>query len=349
MDHQDMDPAELLVQNYLSRLSAAARGRMPAGDRRALVRRTLDFIEQSTGPVGSASALEVGQLLSGLGDPAAIAAQEQVRLAAARGEAAPVPADGARRGRILHRWPGQASWHWPSQPAGRPQLAQSLMDVPAERAGSPADGEELIGKVTTAARPARLHLHRTRTASARTPEVLRLVVTNQSAPSAAVPARPSWPSVVARDADQEDDQHVAAGPPLVVRRAGSLAVQAAGRFRRQPLESVAVVLAGIGGAAFPPVWLLGAVLALMSRVWDYRDKWAGLGLPVLLTVIGTVVGVCLTASHATFGGDVHDGFVSADVLSRVMAVLGASYLAWRATPERRQPVVPSWSKERKLS
>lgn len=345
-----MNPAQQLVQDYLSRLSAAARGRMTAADRRALVRRTLDLIERSTGPVGSASGLEVGRLLSALGDPAAIVDQEQARLAAARGGSVPVPADGGRPARTVRRWPGQASWHWPSQPAGSPQLAQSLMDVADdERAARPAGAEELTGKITTRARPARLHLHRSRTEAGQAPEVLRLVVTNKSAQSADVPARPSWPSVVARDVSQEDDQEEAAGPPWVVRRAGSLAVWVADRFRTQPLESVAAVLLGIGGAAFPPVWLVGAVVAIWSRVWDYRDKWVGLGLPVLLTVVGTVVGVCLTASHATLGGDVHDGFVSADVVSRVVAVLGASYLVWRATPGRRRPVVPSWSKTHKLS
>ncbi len=346
-----MDPAQQLVHDYLSRLSAAARGRMTGSERRALVSRTLDLIERSTGPVGSASGLEVGKLLSALGDPVAIAEQEHARLAAARGEAVPAPADGSRLARVRQLWPGQASWHWPSQPAGSPALAQSLMEVADhDRPALAPDGEELAGKITSSGRPARLHLHRTRTETGRAPEVLRLVVTNQSAaPAATGPARPSWPSVVARDAGQEDDQERAPGPHWAVRRAGSLAVRVAGRFRSQPVESVAIVLLGIGGAAFPPIWLAGAVVAVWSRVWDYRDKWAGLGLPVLLTVVGLVVGVCLTAGHATLAHDAHDGFVSADVVSRVMAVLSASYLAWRATPGQRRPVVPSWSKERKLS
>jgi hypothetical protein len=346
-----MNPAEQLVQDYLSRLSAAARSRLAAADRRALVRRTLDFIEQSTGPLRSVSALEVGKLLAGLGDPAAIVDQEQARLAAARGDTGPAPADGVRVTRLLRRQPGQSSWHWPSQPAGSPQLADSLMAVADEQPrAAPADGYALTGKIMM---PARLHLHRARTEAQHEPEVLRLVVTDQSGTGegqpSQLPARPSWPSVVARDTGEEGEQDADPGPSWAVRHGVSLAVWVAGRFRTQPLESVAVVLIGIGGAAFPPVWVLGAAVALASRVWNHRDKWTGLGLPVLLTVVGTVAGICLTAGHATLSHDVHDGFVSADMLSRVLALLGAVYLGWRASPARRRPVVPSWARTHKIS
>lgn len=346
-DYQGMNPAEQLAQDYLSRLSAAARGRLAAGDRRALVSRTLDFIERSTGPLRSISALEVGKLLAGLGDPAAIVDQEQARLATARGEVAPVSAGGVRVTRMLRRQPGQASWHWPSLPATSPELAGLLMAVADEQPPArPAGGQALIGKITM---PARLHPHRGRTEGQHAPEVLRLVVTDESGGlSARLPARPSWPSVVARDVGEEDED-AAAGPSWLVGRAESLVVWITGRFRTQPVESVAAVLLGIGGAAFPPIWVLGAAVALASRVWNYRDKWAGLGLPVLLTVVGTVAGICLTASHATLSHDAHDGYVSADMLSRVMALLGASYLVWRASPERRRPVVPSWARTRKIS
>ena len=49
--------------------------------------------------------------------------------------------------------------------------------------------------------------------------------------------------------------------------------------REKTLESVATILLGVGGVIFPPIWLLGAVVALASKVWDYRDKWVGLAGP----------------------------------------------------------------------
>ena len=46
--------------------------------------------------------------------------------------------------------------------------------------------------------------------------------------------------------------------------------------RRRPLEATAIVLMGLGGLIFPPVWLLGAALTLFSKHWDFRDRWVGL-------------------------------------------------------------------------
>ena len=58
-----------------------------------------------------------------------------------------------------------------------------------------------------------------------------------------------------------------------------LAVGAARLARRYPLESIAVVLLGVGGLIFPfPFWLLGGLLAIWSRVWQHprqmdRARW----------------------------------------------------------------------------
>jgi len=133
----------------------------------------------------------------------------------------------------------------------------------------------------------------------------------------------------------------------IVRRARPVIRGLRSWYRRRPLEASAVVVLGIGGASYPPLWLLGAALALASRLWDYRDKWVGLALPLLLTVIGTAFGVT-RGGRLSVGAGVHEGWVYAVVISRIAAVLGASYLAWRTLHGRRPPPVPPWNRPHKI-
>ncbi len=67
--------------------------------------------------------------------------------------------------------------------------------------------------------------------------------------------------------------------------------------RRHPLEAVAVVLLGLGGLIYPPVWLMGALVAIFSKAWSISDKWIGLALPVFLVIVGIVVEVSLDGTH----------------------------------------------------
>ena len=134
---------------------------------------------------------------------------------------------------------------------------------------------------------------------------------------------------------------------LLARQVGRAVRGVVSWYRRCPLEASAVVLLGIGGASYPPVWLLGAALALASPVWDYRDKWVGLALPVLLTVIGAAFGVA-RGGHVSVGEGVHEGWVYAVVISRIVAALGAGYLAWRTMHGRRPPPVPPWNRPHKI-
>ncbi len=117
--------------------------------------------------------------------------------------------------------------------------------------------------------------------------------------------------------------------------------------RRRPLEAAAVTLLGLGGVIFPPVWLLGAAVTLGSRLWDYRDKWLGLAGPVLITILGIVAGVAASGDNG-MGHSVHEGWVAADIVSRLAAAVGAAYLAWRSVHDRRPPEVPPWNKARKV-
>ncbi len=118
-------PTEQLIRDYLNRLSVAARGRLGAEDRRALVNRTHDFIDRNASRSGPATSMQVAALLSRLGDPRVLVDQEVARLAATRGEdAAAAPVKPGLRDR-LRRGTGQASWHWPVV-TGSPDLQSQL-------------------------------------------------------------------------------------------------------------------------------------------------------------------------------------------------------------------------------
>jgi hypothetical protein len=135
--------------------------------------------------------------------------------------------------------------------------------------------------------------------------------------------------------------------PVLSRHVRRTVAAAAAWYRRNPLEASAVTLLGLGGAIFPPVWLLGAVVALASRVWDGRDKWLGLALPVLLPVIAIAVGAT-DGGRVSMGHGVHEGWVYGVVASRIAALLSASYLAWRSVHGRRPPAVPPWNRPHKV-
>jgi hypothetical protein len=126
-------------------------------------------------------------------------------------------------------------------------------------------------------------------------------------------------------------------------RAGGLLLA----MRKRPLETVAVALLGVGGVIYPPVWLLGAAVALFSKAWDYRDKWIGLGGTVLLAVVGTDAWASL-GGHAAFVLDVHRWWLHAGVVSRVAAVIGTVYLVWRLNHAWRVPEIPPWNKPHRV-
>jgi hypothetical protein len=127
----------------------------------------------------------------------------------------------------------------------------------------------------------------------------------------------------------------------MLRAAGLGALAAAGATaRRSPLEAAALVLLGPGGAAFPLIWLGGAALVVISRVWDFRDKWISLaGLP-LLVIVGTAVEIAMGGRHESFSGYAHGALMWASLLSRAGALLGAAYLGWRLRRGPRPPALP---------
>jgi hypothetical protein len=377
-----MSPAEELVRDYLSRLSNAARGQLSPDDRRALVKRTREFIERRTYIGRPPTALEVAKLLSGLGDPTGLVSQERQRLAGLRGEELK-PAGSGRLVRMLHGNPGRvvgASWHWPVQPGSRADLQLTLLDsdAPAVANGASLNGAGGHKSAGPAARDANGGGKRAAPAMRDADETAALIpappadaaglgdvmangdVVDISANGSAAPVPIETVPLEAVPAETLPAKTVpiglgsltwsVTGPANLRRKRAAAALGRLGSWaRRNKVEAAAVVLLGIGGAIFPPVWLLGAVVALASRLWDYRDKWLGLALPVLLTVIALVVGIAAAGGGGSLGMHLHESWIFADVTSRLTALLGAGYLAWRSARGRRPPATPPWDRPHKVA
>ncbi len=142
------------------------------------------------------------------------------------------------------------------------------------------------------------------------------------------------------------DQFSAIGRAVGRRLAGlglALVVIAA----RDWLEAIAVLLQGVGGAIYPPIWLIGALITSISKKWDLRDKWLGLALPVLTVIFGATLTLVLGGQHSALSSYALEGWLAAGRLSRIAAVLGAVYLLWRLHRGLRAPRRPPWSTPRR--
>lgn len=351
-----MGPAtEQLIRDYLNRLSVAARGRLRPDDQRALVDRTRDVIEQQAGAAGAASTLEVGRLLYRLGDPSALVEQERHRIADAGGQL-PEPLAirspiakvlrrdfGKPRG-LRRRWPvrtdlqptlrhtngtaaaaGGSSTGTARDAAasggGREDSREPVLYVPAQ----PDDRDWFFQ--TLGGQPAPDHGE----PPATTVEDGETAEPDNAAPTGVSPA---WQLTTPRD-------------PVIRQQLRRALAAVVAWCRQKPLEASAVALLGLGGAIYPPIWLLGAAVTLASRAWDGRDKWLGLALPVLLTVIVASLGVTV-GGHVSLGHGLHEGWAFGVAGSRVAAILSASYLCWRTMHGRRPPAVPPWNRPHKV-
>jgi hypothetical protein len=119
--------------------------------------------------------------------------------------------------------------------------------------------------------------------------------------------------------------------------------------RQRPLEAVAVVLVGLGGAVYPPVWLLGAAIALASRAWDARDKWLGLAIPLFAVVVGMAADVSLSGAQHSAGAYFREAWIFGSHLGRLLALLGAVYLVWRTQQPPRRQLKEPWKKQRRFN
>jgi hypothetical protein len=115
-------------------------------------------------------------------------------------------------------------------------------------------------------------------------------------------------------------------------------------FRQWPLESVVVVLIGLGGLILPVVfWPAGGLVALWSRTWDARDKWVALLGPAVILLLGTVVIALIIGGN----GDAVVAYWHAlrldwGYLLRIGGLLCAAYLVLRVRRGPRKQRVPPW-------
>jgi hypothetical protein len=93
------------------------------------------------------------------------------------------------------------------------------------------------------------------------------------------------------------------------------------------------------------IWLIGAAIAVPSRLWDLRDKWSGLAGPVALVILGTAITLAVGGTRATMPGYVHEALAGSVYLIKVGSLAGAGYLAWRVGKGRRIPRVPPWQRQ----
>ena len=119
-----------------------------------------------------------------------------------------------------------------------------------------------------------------------------------------------------------------------------------GRLARENVvESVAILLLGLGGLILPfPFWPIGAIVAMFSRLWDVKDKAIAVTGPMLVTLALSVI----AAPFVGGSGNVivvyfHALGVSFGLLVRVGSVITAAYLAWRVSKGPRVKV-PPWKR-----
>lgn len=171
--------------------------------------------------------------------------------------------------------------------------------------------------------------------------------TNGVPPAPARSAAPAAPGAAADEASAppREPRTLRAVATALGHRATQLAWDGWDLFRQWPLESVAVVLIGLGGLILPVVfWPAGGLVALWSRAWDARDKWIALLGPAVITLLGTVVIALIVGGQ----GDAAVAYWHAlrldwGYLLRIGSVLCAAYLVLRVRhgPRRR---VPPWQR-----
>jgi hypothetical protein len=129
---------------------------------------------------------------------------------------------------------------------------------------------------------------------------------------------------------------------------GGVIATATAIVRKNPVEMLALVLLGIGGAVYPPIWLIGVLLVAPSRKWSSHHKYVGLVLPLIAIVIGTVLTLVIGGQHDSLSSYAYEAWLGAERISRVATLLGAVYLFWALRRGRREPRTPPWNVPHRL-
>ena len=362
---------EQLVTDYMTRVAQAAR-LLPKGDRMAFVGRTRALVEREVGPPGTRTdAGQVAAALARLGEPEDLVTEERTRIdqhwvtsrAATKeeGEAAAAALTGPLDRRLTaRRRPNSETQPLTGRliPPGQAQTVTgpdgTVISTPASppgaspgRSGPRGAGLRSSGARTTGLRGAGAGSTGARHAGspAAAPRRLR----SADSPGADSPGK-GQRDARSQGAAAGDTGHTGAIERLIGRIPGLRGVEGAETFtanagrlaRDNLLESVAILLLGLGGLILPfPFWPIGAIVALFSRLWDGKDKSIAVTGPLLVTLVlslvaapfvggsGNVIVVYFHAIHVSFG-----------LLVRVGSVVTAAYLAWRVSKGPRVKVLP---------
>jgi len=322
-----------LVQDYMTRVAAAAR-HLPKGARMAFVGRTKAQIDKQVAAAGTDDPGQVVEILAALGEPEDLVREERLRIDSKwlrkRGHDpdSVTAAATASRPRVyqprVHR---RLNSRWkPATPPPRKPAADSAGGTAPDGAvppGPAATGPELTGTVLPPPAPPR-------------PSVTGPAPTGPTPPSP-----PPWPGdldAMMPPGPAPGEEGRAPGPRTPLDGIWELA-------RGHLLESVAIVVIGLGGAILPfPFWLAGAVVAIFSRLWDGKDKVAAFGGPVLVDLVGSVLSAFLIGGNSNvIAIYLHALHVETSLWIRLGCVLTAVYLAWRVSQGRRIKV-PPWQR-----
>ena len=200
------------------------------------------------------------------------------------------------------------------------------------------------------------------------PRRLRSADSPDPGPQGTVPPGAAPQGTVTQDASQRDTKRRGTGAPgavpgdagqtgpierLIGQVPGLRGMEGAETFtantgrlaRENVLESVAILLLGLGGLILPfPFWPIGVIVAMFSRLWDIKDKSIAVTGPLLVTLALSVI----AAPFVGGSGNVivvyfHAIGVSFGLLVRVGSVITAAYLAWRVSKGPRVKV-PPWKR-----
>ena len=105
---------------------------------------------------------------------------------------------------------------------------------------------------------------------------------------------------------------------------------------------LSLLLLGVGGLLLPfPLWLIGAVIGLTSRVWGTGDKFIGIAGPLIVTVAGVGVIGALN-KNPSIAVDLHAYVAAARADASLLTADRRG--GWRCLPAgqaaARRPVAP---------
>jgi hypothetical protein len=341
---------EQLVTDYLSRVTQASR-QLPKGERMAFVARTKRLVDRELGPGTRTDPVRVSEVLARLGTPEDLVMAERTRIDR-----------GWVKSRASSEDEGEAAAAALTGPLNRsltPRRRLSPDAQPGKQAppGDPGTRPVTPGGGSQGAGPRR--------------PVLRSVGPQSTGPRRAVPRSAGPPSATPRGAAPRGGPRSgglrSAGSPAGhqdVPPRGELPPGAAGKAgpthgvsgserlattrqlaRDNLLETIAILLLGLGGLILPYVfWPVGAIVALLSRLWDAKDKSLAIAGPLLVTLAGSVLGALIIGGSGNVVV-VYTHALGADfnILIRVGSVLTAAYLAWRVTQGPRVKA-PPWQR-----